>query len=68
LARLRLQISELLRRRDRERNQIRRVSAANFETAPVIDGSCDSMAGRRFTLSKKRPRDSGANAREAYRD
>src|SRR5882757_3477369 len=60
-----------------ERNQIRRVSAANFvETALVIDGSRDPIASRRFDDLVKEARiviepvtEAQARiAREAYRD
>ena len=60
-----------------ERNEIRRVSAANFvETALVIDGSCDPIASRRFDDLVKEAQigiepvtEAQARvAREAYRD
>ncbi|MEH2568931.1 type II toxin-antitoxin system VapC family toxin [Bradyrhizobium sp. AZCC 2289] len=60
-----------------ERNQIRRVSAANFvETALVIDGSRDPIASRRFDDLVKEAHiaiepvteDQARIAREAYRD
>ena len=60
-----------------ERNQIRRVSAANFvETALVIDGSRDPIASRRFDDLVKEAHiaiepvtEAQARvAREAYRD
>jgi ribonuclease VapC len=60
-----------------ERNQIRRVSAANFvETALVIDGSRDPIASRRFDdlvneaqIAIEPVTEAQARvAREAYRD
>src|SRR5438045_956251 len=60
-----------------ERNEIRRVSAANFvETALVIDGSRDPIASRRFDEFFKEAHisvepvtlEQARLAREAYRD